>query len=70
LSRLAQSASPAAIAAGPLAESSDGFVPCWSSHLPQTESEVVVPAGHSVYKNPAAVAEIKRIFRLPAHRSL
>jgi len=50
---------------GPLAESSDGIVPYWSSHLPQAESELVVPADHSAYQNPAAVAEIKRILRPP-----
>jgi len=54
---------------GPLAESSDGIVPCWSSHLPQAESELVVPAGHSVCREPAAVAEIKRILMVSEHRS-
>jgi len=45
---------------GPLAE---------SSHLPQAESELVVPAGHSVCREPAAVAEIKRILMVSEHRS-
>lgn len=51
---------------GPLAVSSDGFVPYSSSHLPQAESEIVVPSGHSAYQHPAAVTEIKRILLLPA----
>ena len=46
-----------------------GIVPTWSSHLPQAESEVVVPADHSVCREPAAVAEIKRILMVSEHRS-
>jgi pimeloyl-ACP methyl ester carboxylesterase len=41
--------------------SSDGVVRYSSSHLAGAESEIVVPAGHLVFSNPAAVLEIKRI---------
>ena len=41
--------------------SSDGVVPYSSSHLAGAESEKVVPAGHTVFLNEAAVFEIKRI---------
>lgn len=50
---------------GPLAESSDGIVPYHSSHINGADSELVVPAGHSAFRHPAAQAEIKRILRLP-----
>jgi pimeloyl-ACP methyl ester carboxylesterase len=50
---------------GPLADGSDGVVPYSSSHLDAAASELVVPAGHRAYANPAAVSEVKRILALP-----
>ena len=50
---------------GPLRDGSDGVVPYASSHLDAAASELVVPAGHRVYANPAAVSEVKRILALP-----
>ncbi len=50
---------------GPLADSSDGIVPYSSSHLEDVDSELVVPARHAAYRHPEAVAEIKRILKLP-----
>jgi pimeloyl-ACP methyl ester carboxylesterase len=50
---------------GPLATSSDGVVPYRSAHLPSAESEVVVPTGHGGFAHPLAVAELRRILRLP-----
>ena len=41
--------------------SSDGVVAYSSSHLAGAESEKIVPAGHTVFLNEAAVLEIKRI---------
>ena len=41
--------------------SSDGVVAYNSSHLDGAESEKIVPAGHVVFSNEAAVLEIKRI---------
>jgi hypothetical protein len=49
----------------PLAESSDGVVPYWSSHLAGAVSERIVPAQHVVAcQNPETVEELKRILRL------
>jgi pimeloyl-ACP methyl ester carboxylesterase len=42
-------------------ESSDGVVLYSSSHLDGAESELIVPAGHTVFSSDAAVNEIKRI---------
>jgi hypothetical protein len=42
-------------------QSSDGVVPYSSSHLAGAESEKIVPAGHTVFSNDAAVLELKRI---------
>jgi hypothetical protein len=42
-------------------ESSDGVDPYSSSHLEGAESELIVPAGHTVFSNDATVNEIKRI---------
>lgn len=42
---------------------SDGVVPYWSSHLPQAESEKVVPSNHSAHQNDQAIAEVARILR-------
>jgi hypothetical protein len=41
--------------------SSDGVVAYSSSHLAGAESEKIVPAGHTLISNEAAVLEIKRI---------
>lgn len=49
---------------GPLADSSDGVVPYWSSHLGYAKSEVIVPGPHSCYDFPEATAELKRILHL------
>ena len=49
---------------GPLERSSDGVVPYESSHLPQAESERVVPAGHTgTLARPETFAELIRILR-------
>ncbi len=45
-------------------ESSDGVVPYWSSHLPEAESERMVPADHGLVRNPEAIDEVKRILEL------
>jgi len=42
-------------------DSTDGVVAYYSSHLDGAESEKIIPAGHVLLANPAAVAEIKRI---------
>ena len=44
---------------GPLEQSSDGVVPYKSSHLDGVTSELVVPAGHSAFRNAEAVREIQ-----------
>ncbi len=49
---------------GPLARSSDGVVPYWSSHLPVADSEIIVPTGHGGFDHPQAVQELLRILRL------
>jgi len=51
---------------GPLAQSSDGIVPYWSSHLDAASSEVVVPDGHGGFAHPMAIEEMKRILLLDA----
>jgi len=45
----------------PLEQSSDGFVPYASAHLPGAASELVVTSGHSVQESPEAIMEIRRI---------
>ena len=47
-----------------LADSSDGFVPYWSSHLPEANSEIIVPTGHDAFNHPDSVAEVLRILAL------
>ncbi|MEN6308227.1 MAG: alpha/beta hydrolase [Anaerohalosphaeraceae bacterium] len=42
---------------------SDGIVPYESSHLDFTESELLVPSGHSAHEHPLAIDEVKRILR-------
>jgi pimeloyl-ACP methyl ester carboxylesterase len=54
---------------GRATHSSDGVVPYSSAHLPGVESEKIVPAGHIVFSNPAAVLEIKRILEKNLTRS-
>ena len=47
---------------GPLNRSSDGVVPYASSHLPQAESEVIVPASQTgTLKRPETIAKLVRI---------
>jgi len=49
---------------GPLAESSDGVVPYWSSHLDGARSELIVPGPHSSCELPQTIAELNRILHL------
>ena len=49
---------------GPPAESSDGVVPYWSSHLDKPVSELGVPGPHGACELPETIAEIKRILLL------
>ena len=46
---------------GDTPDSSDGVVPYESSHIEGTESELIVPSGHSAHHDPAAVKEMQRI---------
>ena len=43
--------------------SSDGVVPYWSSHMSGSESERIVPSGHSAHQDPQAIAEVLRILK-------
>jgi pimeloyl-ACP methyl ester carboxylesterase len=49
---------------GPLADSSDGVVPYWSSHLDGAKSELIVPGPHGSCALPQTIAELDRILRL------
>ena len=49
---------------GPLAESSDGVVPYWSSHEDKARSECIVPGPHGSCELPQTIAELKRILHL------
>jgi pimeloyl-ACP methyl ester carboxylesterase len=49
---------------GPLADSSDGVVPYWSSHLDGAQSECIVPGPHGSCELPQTIAELDRILRL------
>jgi hypothetical protein len=49
---------------GPLAESTDGVVPYWSSHLDGAQSETIVPGPHGSCELPQTIAELDRILRL------
>jgi hypothetical protein len=51
---------------GDTPNSSDGFVPYWSSHLDGAQSEKIVPSDHSAQQNPEGIAEMRRILRLNA----
>lgn len=44
--------------------STDGIVPCWSSHLDGAQSEIIIPSGHWTNQHPQGIAEVKRILRL------
>ena len=52
--------------AGPLITTDDGVVPYTSAHLDGAESELVIPAWHSVQDTPSAILELRRILRLQA----
>jgi hypothetical protein len=54
---------------GPLAESSDGIVPYWSSHEDKALSEVIVPGPHGLVNYPQTLAELKRILHLHLNAS-
>jgi pimeloyl-ACP methyl ester carboxylesterase len=49
---------------GPVADSSDGVVPYWSSHLDGAQSECIVPGPHGSCELPQTIAELDRILRL------
>jgi pimeloyl-ACP methyl ester carboxylesterase len=49
---------------GPVAESSDGVVPYWSSHLDGAQSECIVPGPHGSCELPQTIAELDRLLRL------
>jgi pimeloyl-ACP methyl ester carboxylesterase len=49
---------------GPLAESTDGVVPYWSSHLDGAQSECIVPGPHGSAALPQTIEELDRILRL------
>lgn len=49
-------------------ESSDGFVPYWSSHMEGAESERIIPSAHWSHLHPLGMAEIKRILLKHLHR--
>jgi pimeloyl-ACP methyl ester carboxylesterase len=49
---------------GPLADSSDGVVPYWSSHIDGAKSECIVPGPHGLCEFPQTIAELDRILRL------
>jgi pimeloyl-ACP methyl ester carboxylesterase len=42
-------------------DSTDGFVPYWSSHLNGARSEKIVPSHHSAHQNDESILEVKRI---------
>ena len=41
--------------------SSDGYVPYWSSHFPGAHSQKIVPSHHTAHQNDEAITEVKRI---------
>ncbi|BDU23190.1 alpha/beta hydrolase [Dyella sp. GSA-30] len=51
---------------GPLIDSSDGVVPYRSAHLDGADSELAIPAWHSVQETSAAILELRRILKLHA----
>jgi pimeloyl-ACP methyl ester carboxylesterase len=48
----------------PVEKSSDGIVDYWSSHLPGTRSETMVPIKHENVNHPEVMKELKRILKL------
>jgi hypothetical protein len=51
---------------GDAPNSSDGIVPYWSSHLPDAQSEKIVPSHHDAHQHPLAIEEVHRILMLHA----
>lgn len=51
---------------GDTANSSDGVVPYWSSHLEGARSEIIVPDNHGAFDDPQAIRELRRILLLNA----
>jgi pimeloyl-ACP methyl ester carboxylesterase len=51
-------------------KSSDGLVPYWSSHLPDAQSETIVPSGHSAHQNPRTHEELHRILTLHSRSNM
>jgi triacylglycerol esterase/lipase EstA (alpha/beta hydrolase family) len=51
---------------GPLVDSSDGVVPYRSAHLEGADSELAIPAWHSVQETSGAILELRRILKLHA----
>ncbi len=49
---------------GDAPKSSDGVVPYWSSHLPDAESEKIVPSHHNAQQHPDGIKEVHRILQL------
>jgi triacylglycerol esterase/lipase EstA (alpha/beta hydrolase family) len=49
---------------GSLAESSDGIVAYWSSHMAKAQSELIVPGPHGSHDLPQTIVELKRILKL------
>ena len=54
---------------GDTPNSSDGVVPYWSSHLPGTQSELIVNSDHGAQYNPQAIREVERILKLNVSHS-
>jgi hypothetical protein len=50
------------------ANSTDGIVGYWSSHLPGAQSELIVPTGHDAHLHPDTVADLRRILLLNLRR--
>jgi pimeloyl-ACP methyl ester carboxylesterase len=50
------------------ANSTDGIVGYWSSHLPGAQSELIVPTGHEAHLHPDTVADLRRILLLNLRR--
>lgn len=44
-------------------DSTDGFVPYWSSHLEGARSEKIVPSNHSAHQHDQSIVEVERILR-------
>ncbi len=45
-------------------QSIDGIVPCWSSHLEEARSEVIIPSSHWSHLHADGMAEIRRLLLL------